>query len=331
MSILDKLNAITEDLDELKTPVFEAEDEKNVEDEKEDTKEYKDDEKVEDDEDDEESVKESELTTSEQLRDLAVASIAEEVSSIKFEVDTSAISGLCESQDFEPEFAKSVVSIFEATINEAVQSQIQDVIESAAQKAVEIAEVFEQKLEEDVDAYLGHVIAEWTEENKVALAHNAKVELTESFLEGLKDLFVEHYIDVPESKQDLYEAAMVAGEQVVAELQEAQEKAELLESEVIALKREIVINTVVEGLSVLKADKVKAIAESIEFDSVESFTNKVKMVAESVSDSKLVKRSSTFAVSEDEGTVIEPLVEDHSQYKDLDVQAALNAISRVMR
>lgn len=327
MSILEKLNAITEDLDDLKTPVLEAEDE-NAEDEDEDEKETT---KVEKDEDDEETVKESELTTSEQLLDLAVATIAEEVSAIKFEVDSSAISGLCESQEFEPEFASSIVSIFEATINEAVQSQLQTVIESAAQKAVEIAEVFEAKLEEDVDTYLGHVIAEWTEENKVALAHNAKVELTESFLEGLKELFIEHYIDVPESKQDLYEAAMTAGEHVVAELQEAQEKAELLESEVIALKREIVINAVVEGLSVLKADKVKAIAESIEFDSVESFTNKVKMVAESVSDSKLVKRSSTFAVSEDEGTVIEPLVEDHSQYEDLDVQAALNAISRVMR
>ena len=330
MSILEKLNAITEDLDDLKTPVLEAEDEnaEKTEDKGEGEKETT---KVEKDEDDDGTVKESELTTSEQLLDLAVATIAEEVSAIKFEVDSSAISGLCESQEFEPEFASSIVSIFEATINEAVQSQLQTVIESAAQKAVEIAEVFEAKLEEDVDTYLGHVIAEWTEENKVALAHNAKVELTESFLEGLKELFIEHYIDVPESKQDLYEAAMAAGEQVVTELQEAQEKAELLESEVAELKREIVINTVTEGLTVLEAEKVRKIAEAMDFDSTESFVNKVKLVAESVTGSTQFKKQESFAVAEDEGAQVQSLVEETTVSNYSDVVAAYSAISRVMR
>ena len=190
-----------------------------------------------------------------------------------------------DGEELTEEFKTKAEAIFEATVAQLVESQVAAQIESLQEEhQLQLDEAVEEvkgELIEQIDGYLDFVVEQWMEDNAIALESGIKTEMNESFMEGLKKLFEDHYIDVPEGKLDVVEeqAAQIAvlNDELVA-LSEEVEKA-VTETQV--LKCEAVIAEHADGLSAMEAEKLASLAENVEFDTEEEFGAKVKALRES--------------------------------------------------
>ena len=253
--------------------------------------------------------------------------VAESIASlVEYEVDMSAIRGLCEAQELDEAFANQAVEIFEAAVNDIVKTQLNKICEAADAVIAEAVETQVANLEEQVDRYLNYVVTEWAEENRLAIEQSARVELAESFMNNLKGLLEDHYVDIPESKVDLYEAAIAQGEMLYAKLQEAESQVVELSEAVVSFEKNAIVESVVDGMSELQAEKVRALAESINFDGdFDTFREKVSIISEGYSKPK----AKASALVEDAGQVVEQVDSQVSApYVDPVVAAAAQAISR---
>lgn len=257
------------------------------------------------------------------LESLAEAIV--EMSSVK--VDMSGIKSLCEAQELTEEFATKAVEIFEAAVNDVIRQRLISVSESIDTLVSEAVAEEVATLEEQVDAYLDYVVTEWAEENRLAIEQGARTEIAESFMENLKGLLESHYVELPTEKADLYEAAIEQGEILLAKLEEAEEACIQLLEEKEALEKNIVIESVVAGMTSLQADKVRALAESVSYDGdMEAFKGKMSTLSEGYVKQQ---KSTTTSLVEDAGQIIE---QEGSQVSkpavDPAVAAAVAAITR---
>lgn len=177
-------------------------------------------------------------------------------------------------------FKEKAATIFEAAINVKLSEEVARLEEQYEEQLTEATEEIKNDLAEKVNSYLNYVVENWMEENELAIEQSIRTEVAENFMENLKALFVESYIEVPESKVDLVDA--LADE--VAELEEQLNTAlndniELSES-LLASKKEAVLAEAKEGLTIQQADKLAKLVEGIEASSVESFTKKVATIKE---------------------------------------------------
>lgn len=250
------------------------------------------------------------------------------VESVTFKVDLSALKNLCESQDLGEEFSTAAAEIFEAAVNDVVADKLGEICEAAGSIVESTIELYANKLEEDIDAYLDHVVTEWAEDNKLAIVQAGRVELAESFMNSMKGLLEDHYVELPSDKVDLYESAVEVGEELVESLAEAEAKiAELQESLALAEKR-VVVESFVSGMTSTKAEKIRSLAESIQFDEAESFTQKLTVLSENF-----------VAVGKKESTLVEDTIEVQTEQLNEsvqpavapDVQAAVKALGTYVR
>jgi Mg2+ and Co2+ transporter CorA len=155
-------------------------------------------------------------------------------------------------------------------------------IETAYEEKLE-AELIEQREEfvEKVDSYLNYVVEQWMEENKVAIQQGLRTEIAENFMNNLKDLFVESYIDVPESKIDLVDDMADQIEELEEQLFKTTSDAIKLSEEVTNLKRESIIAEASADLAETQAEKFASLVSDLDFDDAESFAEKVLTVKES--------------------------------------------------
>jgi hypothetical protein len=238
-------------------------------------------------------------STNSVLESLAEAIV--EMSSVK--VDMSAIKSLCEAQEMTEEFAAQAVEIFEAAVNDVIQQRLLSVSESIDALVSEAVAEEVASLEEQVDAYLDYVVTEWAEENRLAIEQGARTEIAESFMENLKGLLESHYVDLPEGKADLYEAAIEQGEIILSKLEEAEEACVQLLKENEALEKSIVVESLVGGMTALQADKIRTLAESISYNGdMESFKDKLSTLSEGYVKQQ---KSTTTSLVEDAGQIIE--------------------------
>lgn len=190
------------------------------------------------------------------------------------------VDALLEGENLSEEFREKATTIFDAAVTERLNEEVA-VLEEAYTQALEeeVARIHED-LKKRADDYINYVVEQWVIENQVALDSGLRNELTEEFITGLRNLFLEHYIDVPEDKVDVVEALGSEVAQLKAKLNEEIEKNLSLSKSINESKKVEVISRMCESLTTTQAEKLRSLSENIEFADIESFETKVKTLKE---------------------------------------------------
>ena len=185
------------------------------------------------------------------------------------------IAALVEGEELSEEFQAKAKTIFEAAINSKV-AKIEEELEADHIKALteEVAE-FKNELTERVDSYLEYVASEWMQENQLAVDQGLKGELSESFMTGLKGLFEEHYVSVPEDKYDVLESMVNKLDEMEEKLNEQIDKNVNLNKRLAESTSDGILSEVSEGLAVTQKDKLASLAESVEFETENDYREKL--------------------------------------------------------
>jgi len=178
------------------------------------------------------------------------------------------------------EFKSKVSTIFEARVYDRI-SQIEEEIESKyASMLEEAVEEIKNDLTEKVDDYLNYIVDQWMEENALAIESGLRSELTEEFIAGLRNLFAEHYIDVPEEKVDLVDELATKVEDLEGKLNEEMEKNIKFAKALVESRKAEITRDICEGLTVTQFEKIKSLAESVDFSTEEEYTEKLETIRE---------------------------------------------------
>lgn len=178
------------------------------------------------------------------------------------------------------EFKEKTAVIMEAAIKSKLRSEIARLEESYEEQLDEAVTSIQEDLVEKIDSYLTYVVENWLEENKLAVQVGLRTEIAENFMNSLKDLFVESYIDVPEEKVDLVDDLSEQVESLEAELNGMIEKTMTMSEELEMYKREAIILEMADGLADTQIDRLASLAEGVDFDDEESFREKVAVIKE---------------------------------------------------
>ena len=206
----------------------------------------------------------------------AMAKMEESELDIKADVDA-----LVGDSDLSEEFKQKAATIFEAAIKAKVKEESQRLQGEYETKLKEDTETHKAELVEKVDSYLNYVVEEWMQENKIAIERGIKGEIAEDFIGGLKKLFEDHYIDVPDEKYNVLEDQASKIEDLEKKLNEEIEKNVKLNKDNGELKKEDIIKASSEDLTDVEAEKFNKLAEEVEYSNEEDFTSKVKTIKES--------------------------------------------------
>ena len=240
---------------------------------------------------DQEVVAEDEVTTDEVVSEEEVT----EESPYNIEDDVNALLG---GEDLSEEFKAKAKTIFEAALNSKVAEVKVALEEQYAEKLAEEIEAAKASLAERVDSYLEYVADEWFTENQLAVENGLKEELTESFLGGMKSLFEEHYVTIPEDKYDVLESMVEKLDDMETKLNEQIEKNINLNSRLGESVADGILGDVSEGLASTQKEKLASLAESVEFESEESYREKLEVLKESYFTSKPAASTKSENLSE---------------------------------
>ena len=191
------------------------------------------------------------------------------------------VNALLSGEELSEEFREKAKVIFEASINAKITDIENQLNEEYATKLTEEVETIKVELTERTDAYLEYVAQEWLEENAIAVENGIKTEMTESFMEGMKKLFEEHYVTLPEDKYDVLENMVDKLDEMETKLNEQIEKNVSLNQKLGESTAQTIFNNVAEGLATSQKEKFQSLAESVEFESEESYRGKMETLKES--------------------------------------------------
>jgi len=191
------------------------------------------------------------------------------------------VNALLSGEDLSEEFKEKAKTIFEASINAKITDIENQLNEEYAKALTEQVEEIKVELTERTDAYLEYVAQEWMEENALQVENGIKTEMTESFMEGMKKLFEEHYVTLPEDKYDVLENMVDKLDEMETKLNEQIEKNVTLNQKLGESTAQTIFNNVAEGLAVSQKEKLQSLAESVEFESEESYRGKIETLKES--------------------------------------------------
>ena len=228
----------------------------------------------EDEEISDEVIEEEELTTDEVV---AEEETAEDIE-VDIEEDVNALFG---GEDLSEEFKEKAKLVFETALNSKV-AEVQEALEAKYQETLE-ERISEEKasLSERVDNYLEYVADEWFTENALAIEQGLKTDMTESFLQGMRGLFEEHYVTIPEDKYDVLESMVEKLDDMETKLNEQIEKNINLNSRLGESVANGILESVSEGLASTQKEKLASLSESVEFESEESYREKLETLRES--------------------------------------------------
>ena len=235
-----------------------------------------------------EVVAEAETTEDEVVSEEEVTTEEEVVAEYNVQEDIDA---LIAGEELSEEFQEKARTIFEAAINAKVAQIKEQLVAENAEKFAEEVAAAKESLAERVDSYLEYVSDEWFEENALAVEAGLKTEMTESFLSGMKGLFEEHYVTIPEEKYDVLESMVEKLDDMETKLNEQIEKNITLNARLSESAADGILNDVSEGLASTQKEKLASLAESVEFESEDQYRGKLETLKESYFNSK--KESST--------------------------------------
>ena len=237
--------------------------------------EEEDDEDDEDDEDEKVAKKKSSKKSSDEEDEEDGKKKMEESISIEEDVDA-----LLAGEDLSEEFRDKAKLIFEAAINSKI-SEIYESLETHYEnQLVEQVEEIKLELAERVDSYLEYVADEWLQENALVVEQGLKTEMTESFLQGMKGLFEEHYVSIPEDKYDVIESMVDKLDEMETKLNEQIERNIALNQRLAESVADVILSDVSEGLATSQKDKLASLSESVEFESETDYREKLATLRE---------------------------------------------------
>ena len=232
--------------------------------------------------DDQEVVSEDEATTEEVVAETETATneVVEEetVEEYNIEDDVNALLG---GEELSEEFKAKAKTIFEAAINSKVATIKEQIQAEYDEKLAEGVAGAKDQLAERVDSYLEYVADEWMQENALAVEAGLKSEMTESFLTGMKSLFEEHYVQIPEEKYDVLESMVEKLDDMETKLNEQTEKNVILNKRLAESSSDVILADVSEGLADTQKEKLASLAESVEFESENAYREKLVTLRES--------------------------------------------------
>ena len=271
--------------------------------------------KEEEDLSDEEVVAEEETTEEEVVSEEEIAEEEEVEVVAEYDIEED-VNALLQGEELSEEFQEKAKTIFETAINAkvaAIRVEMEEQLNAQiAEEQEKIAEEFaavKEQLAERVDSYLEYVADEWFEENALAIDNGLKVEMTDSFLEGMKGLFEEHYVSIPEDKYDVLESMVEKLDDMETKLNEQIEKNVSLNKRLAESVAEGILDQVSEGLAETQKEKLASLAESVEFESEAKYREKLEMLKESYFSEK--KATSTANKTE---TLSEGVESGHESY-----------------
>jgi hypothetical protein len=188
------------------------------------------------------------------------------------------IDAMLNGQDLSEEYQEQVKTIFEAAVVNKVNEKIEDIYSTYESDIESHVVEIRQELSEKVDEYLSYVASEYITENKLAIEAGLKMEIMENFMSGIKGVFEENYIELPEEKLDLYSEALETLDSKESELNEQFEKNIQLNKRLVELEKDIVLMNVTEGLTDTQVDKIRNLSENVEFDNTDDMTKKITLI-----------------------------------------------------
>ena len=214
-----------------------------------------------------------------ELEGLAKAkeAIEKRLASINVAEDVDA---LVQGEELSEDFKKKAATIFEAAVKSKIRPEVERIEEEKSQEIADEMETFKTELAEKVDGYLDYVVGEWMKENELAIERGLKGEIAEDFITGLKALFEEHYIDVPDEKYDILESQAQKIEELESKLNETMGKLTEKKQSEDTLVREAVIKEVSSDLAETQVEKFAGLVEDVEFTDKDTFTEKLNTLKE---------------------------------------------------
>tara|TARA_B110000858_G_scaffold140171_1_gene159093 strand:+ start:142 stop:1089 length:948 start_codon:yes stop_codon:yes gene_type:complete len=203
------------------------------------------------------------------------------------------------------EFKEKTAVIFEAAVKSKVAAEINRLEEAYAVELEEEVSTVKAELVEKVDSYLNYVVENWMEDNKLAVQSGLRAEIAEGFMNGLKDLFVESYIEVPESKVDLVDDLADQVEELEEKLNKTTAQAIEVSEELESYKREAVIREASKDLAETQVEKLRSLAKDVDFVNEDTFAKKVATIKESY----FTKKTAEVMTEQTEGDESDSIVE----------------------
>jgi len=230
-----------------------------------------------------------------------------EGTNLQFEADFSQdLDALIESEaTLSEEFKAKTAVIFEAAIKSKLAEEIDRLEESYANELSEEVSATKADLVEKVDSYLNYVVEGWMEENKLAVQSGLRTEIAEKFMNSLKDLFTESYIEVPESKIDLVDELAEEVTELEEALNASTARAIQVSEELEVMKRASVIREASKDMAQTQVEKLAKLVEDIDFEDEDTFAEKVKTVKESYFKKEAVESVIEDAIEDDDGNIVE--------------------------
>jgi hypothetical protein len=253
-----------------------------------------------------EIVAESEEETAEEV-------VAEE-ETVEFSVEED-VAALLEGEELSEEFQEKAKTIFESAIKAKLGEIKEELANSYEQSLVEEIQSIREGLTERVDAFLEYVADEWIQENQLAVEHGLKTEMTESFLTGMRSLFEDHYVTIPEEKYDVIEGMVDKLDEMESKLNEQIDRNVALNSRLAESSSDVIFAEVTEGLALSQKDKLASLAENVGFESEADYREKIVTLRKSYFPEHNTQRDHTETISEGteavEQTSVSPLMESY--------------------
>ena len=239
---------------------------------------------AEDEQTTEDVVSEEETTTDEVVTEEETTE-DEIVAEDKIDVEED-LNALIAGEELSEEFQEKARTIFEAAIRTKVTEMTESIKAQYEETLVEEVKAIKEELQDRLDSYLEYVADEWVSENELAIEHGLKTEMTESFLEGMKKLFEDHYVTIPEEKYDVIESMVDKLDEMESKLNEQIDKNVALNKRLAESTADVIFAEVTEGLAQTQRDKLATLAENVEFESENGYREKLETLKESYFPSK---------------------------------------------
>ena len=221
----------------------------------------------------------------------------EQVEAEKIDVEED-LNALIAGEELSEEFQNKARTIFEAAIGSKVATIKEELETAYEEKLVEEVNVIKEALTERLDSYLEYVAQEWVEENHLVIENGLKTEMTESFLEGMKSLFEEHYVTIPDEKYDVLNSMVEKLDEMESKLNEQIDRNVSLNKRLAESSADVIFAEVTEGLALSSRDKLHSLAEKIEFASENDYREKLATLKESYFPANGTPKQTTETISE---------------------------------
>ena len=273
-----------------------------------------------------EVVSEEEATTDEVVseEETTTDEVVEEEEKIEYSVEDD-INALIEGEELSESFREKAATIFEAAINSKVKGIKEELTASYEEKLVEEVASIKEELKDRVDSYLEYVADEWVSENQLAVEAGLKEEMTESFISGMKSLFEEHYVTIPEEKYDVIESMVDKLDEMEGKLNEQIEKNVALNKRLAESVSDVVFAEVTDGLAQTQKDKLAGLVDNVEFESETAYREKLNTLKESYFPTKTAQRNTAENLTEETGST------DYTSSVTPSMEAYLKTLTRVSK